>query len=76
MLAEGGRGAIALSTLVSPVTDTPVETVPSVLIVVLALFVSTIAGSLAFVAAVVDSELFTALESMLVTRYLIAYVVA
>ena len=65
---------IALSILVSPVADTPVETVPSLLIVVLAVLVATIVftGSLALVAAVFDNDALTAVESMLGTKYLIA----
>jgi hypothetical protein len=67
-------GAIAESTVVLPVADTPVDTVPSVPTVVLAVFVDTtvFVGSLALVAAVEDKELLTAVESMLGIRYLIA----
>ena len=68
------RGAIAESTVVLPVADTPVDIVPSVLTVVLAVSLDTavFAGSLALVAAVEDKELLTAVESMLGTKYLIA----
>ena len=69
---------IALSTLISPVTDAPVETEPSVLIVVVTELTATfvVAGSFALVAAVEDNEELTAVESMFGTRYLIAYAVA
>jgi hypothetical protein len=81
LLVVDALAVITLSTLVSPVADAPVETEPSVLMVVVTVLTATfvVAGSFALTAAVSDRDPLTALEIVesddIGVRYLIAYAV-